>query len=684
MKRPLFVTGFAFGGCLLAARLMGFHAALIATAIGALLFLLALIMRSLRGKTALLAALLSAVAAFSIFAAREHLVMRPLQRLNGHTVSATVWLTDELAVYDGATLYSARVMAGELPANTRLLWLVQDGEDAPELYNLAEADFFLAATDDYRADGLYLRGWAGDWTVSITSERPWNAPLTAWRKSVMAHVDEKADGEVAGLIRAVCFGDKSGLSMETRDAFSAAGLSHLTAVSGFHMSVIALGFFGLLCLLRVKRRLAAVLSLPLPLLFAALTGFSYSALRAGFMCLLVMLAAVARRRADAQNSLGGAMLLLLLIDPNAIYDLGFLLSVASTLGIVCTMRWGKPPAEDAPPPKRAAESLWAAVRVTLTATAATLPIIALTFGRLSVLSPVSNLLGEPAASVIVVCGCVGTLLQSVPWLSFLASPLFLAAGLAARFLLWWAKWVASLPMAVWWLDRPYLLLWACAVPFALWLGWQLLRGRGLRLTAMLLVVALCAATLAHTLGMRGVTTLTMTDFSNGCALLLSRDGHHGLVLSGERGWETENFLTQQGIDRLDFVLYTKSETLTTADERTLPLGQCAAATFWDDSTATLQDGWLTLTIGGTRVLLCPAAGDAAALTPDEQMASLLIFDHAPPAHVTALAAGEAVVCCGAAEMNAVTKALPWGSYPIAVTADETVVLHTRGQGNIQG
>lgn len=695
MKRPLFVMGIVFGGCLLAARLMGFHAALIAAAVGMLLFVLALALRKTRGNTAIIAALLSAVAAFSIFSAREHFVVRPLQALDGETVHATVWLTEEAASTDRSTAYYARVTAGDLPSDTRVLLWVTDREDAPELYNEATASLHIAATDEWREKGVYIKAWAeSEWTIALTDRRPWNAGLNTWRNAVMARVDEKTDGEVAGMIRAVCFGDKSGLSDETITAFSDAGLSHLAAVSGFHMSVITMGFFGLLCLLGIKRRVAAMITLPLPFIFAALTGFSYSALRACVMCALVMLANVWRLQSDTKNSLGGAVLLLLLVDPNAIWDLGFLLSVTATLGIVCVAPWINPKGEETVWHRRVAKALWASVWMSMAATLATLPILALTFGRLPMLSPMSNLLAQPAASVIVVCGCVGTVLQSVPWLSAIASPFFLAAGLAARFLLWWARWIASLPFAVLTLEHAYLLVWACLVPAALFFGWRLLRGHGLRVAAIMSTIAVCAAALVHILGMRGVTVLTATELSDGTALLVSRDGHHGLVLTGSGSNEATYFLRQQGIDRLDFVLYTKEDEVaadisavsvfapTEADGVTR-LDDTANVTFWNDSTARLHDGWLTLTFGDTRVLLCPQNGDAATLPEAERQAELLIFDRTPPRHVTALSAGGGVLCCDTEELPAVTKAVPWGSYPILITGDDTVSVKTRGQGDWQ-
>jgi hypothetical protein len=228
---------------------------------------------------------------------------------------------------------------------------------------------------------------------------------------------------------------------------------------------------------------------------------------------------------------------------------------------------------------------------------------------------------------------------------------------------------------------------------ALFFGWRLLRGHGLRVATIMLTIAVCAAALAHTLGMRGVTVLTVTDLSDGTALILTRDGHHGLVITGS-SHEAAYLLRQQGIDRLDFVLYTKEDEVTTdipaasvfaptdADGVTR-LDDTATVTFWNDSTARLCNGWLMLTIGETRVLLCPPNGDASALPEAERQAELLLFDRTPPQHATALSASGGVLCCDAEALPAVTKAVPWGSYPILTTADEAVEVKTRGQGDWQ-
>lgn len=685
MRRPLYGVGMTFGLSLLAAVTVGFHVALIGAALGVLLLLLALAIRRFRHNEAVLAALLAAVAAFSAFCIREVALVRPLLQWEGREATVTLWLEREAESTARSTAYIARVEEGDLPADTKVLLWVRNEEDAPQLYNCVATTILPERTEGWLSEGVYLAAFWGEGTVTLSDRRPWDAGLIEWRRSVLRQVDKKADGEVAALLRAVCFGDKSRLSAETVQNFSDAGLSHLMAVSGFHMSTVVLGFFGVLYFLGLRRRWAAIVSLPVPFLFAALTGFSYSALRAGVVCLVVLLAAVFRRRADGKNSLGGAVLLILLLDFHAIWDLGFRLSVAATLGILLMIGWSRR-AEADTFWRRMAQKLWLVVKVTVAATVATLPIIALTFGKVPLLSPVTNLLAQLASSAIVVCGCAGTLLLGVPWLAFLGSPLMLVAGVAAQWLLRLTEWVATLPVAVFMLDSPYLLLWACAVPFALVLGWRLLKGRGLRLAGILLVITLCAAILFHRFGMRGVTTLVTAEHTGGTAVLLTRDGHRALILTGQpTEWSVNRFLKQQGVEKLDWLLYTESDTSLPLEgvAETLVPTEGVTVTFWDDSVARFEEGWLFLQIDETRVVLCPREGNAATLPVDKRQADLLIFDRTPPQYVTALSAGGAVLCCEAEDMWAVTRSVPWGAYPIQVTAGETVTVKTRGQGDCQ-
>ncbi len=682
LKRPLYVVGTSFGLSLLAATAVGFHTALIAAVLCALLFLLALAVRRLRRCEGVWAALLAAGAAFTVFVCWESVVVRPLQQMDGQRTELTFWVEETVSETARSSTYFARVREGTLPHNTRVLLRVAKGNNAPQLYDFVRAKVQLEATDEWRAKNVFLAVWVNDCQTVASKDRPWDYRLMMWRTHVIDCMETKADGDVAALLRAVCFGDKTALTATVKANFAAAGLSHITAVSGFHMSVVAMGFFALLRRLKLPRRRAALLALPIPFVFAAVTGFALSALRAAVMTALMLLGELFRRAADGRNSLGAAVLCLLLCDITAIYDLGFQLSVAAT--------WGLLLASSLQP--REKHDVWhasaRALQLTVAAVVATLPISALHFGETSALSPLTNLVGQPLAGVVVNAGLIGSLLMSVPWFSFIGAPLILVAGVAARGLLWLGEAAAFLPFSFLQLREPHLVLWALAVPFALLLGWQLLKARGLRITAMLLVIAFCVSTLLFRFGMRGVTSVAVTNVNGGSVVLFMRNGRYAAVLTGEPEiWQTRQVLKRHGVEQLDVVLFSvngKAAVQTPLPVKELRLPRAAErltdaidVALWENSKIHWQDGWCYVTFDERSVLIAPCNGTVQEVLPERRLADVAIFDRDPPQGAGSLALGELILCCSEDRLPLVADRVPWGIYPITVTADETVTVKLR-------
>ncbi len=682
MKRPLYVVGMSFGIALLAATALGFHMAFIAAVLAAFLSVLLFTVRKVRRHEGVAAGLVAVCMAFSLFAGWDYLIVQPLQRMDSQTVDLTLWIEKSVGESARSLTYYARVRGGELPEDTRLLVRVENGENAPQLYDVVHAAVRLESTDEWRSENIFLTARIRDCEVTVSQERPWDLALLNGRTRIIGRLETKADGDVAALLRTVCFGDKTKLSDTVKDNFAAAGLSHITAVSGFHMSIVSLGLFKLLQLLGLRRRVAALLALPIPPLFAAFTGFAFSAMRAGVMACIMLAAALFRREADARNSLGAAVLCLLLLDVTAVYDLGFQLSVAATWGILWVS--GLQPKES----PRGWRKITYGLRLTVAAVAATLPFTAGYFGEVSLLSPITNLIGQPLASVIVSAGCIGTLLLSVPFLSFAGTPLILIAGIAARGLLWISELAASLPFAFLRLDEPHLVVWAIAVPFALLLGWQFLKKRGVRMAAMCLVIVFCASSLVYHFGMRGVTTLSSINVTDGAVTILERDGHYAAVVMGEPPLsQVQRVLVKQGVDHLDVVIYADEETaavcqavstenniLPAAEERSAAV---VSVTLWEDTVITWQDGWCRLVLGERTVLISSPNKTVGALPPAWRRADLAVFDRQPPDNLNMLALGEAILCCSEEELPDVTDEMVWGVYPVSVTADETVTVKLR-------
>ena len=132
---------------------------------------------------------------------------------------------------------------------------------------------------------------------------------------------------------AMVLGQKKGMDSEVKALYQGAGISHLLAISGLHLSLIGAGLFGLLKKVRLPVALSAGISTWILIVYAQLTGMGISTRRALVMFLLFLAAGLLKRTPDLPTSLAVAALLLLVPKPQRILDAGFQLSFSAVIGI---------------------------------------------------------------------------------------------------------------------------------------------------------------------------------------------------------------------------------------------------------------------------------------------------------------------------------------------------------------
>ena len=723
MKRPLWVIGLAYAAGLLLAALAGLNTSLWLGVVCLLLLAGALLFPALRRRAAVTAVLAAGAAAFFVFAGVEALTVRPLAVLSGTVQPVTgrvVKIRDRVCMI--------RAEADGVRAGTMVAVSVGADKALPELYDWVSGEMLLQALpmcSGLKADGAQLKG---DLTVygpeGLHMEAPEKKPPLAGfaelRARFGAAIRRQLPGDEGALVAAMCTGDKTGLSAEVKHGFRQAGLSHLLAVSGLHMAILAQAVLGLLRFLRAPRRWAALGAAGVVLPFMLLTGMTPSVVRSGVMCLVLLAGQLLRRRADSRNSLGLALLLLTLPNPYVVLDVGLQLSFAATVGLVAIGPWMQGKAFAWLRKGRPEEweiSGWArrpaaALCVSLAAMLPTLPIVAFTFGELSLIAPLSNLAAVVPSTLLVVSGCLAMVLDMVPFLGWAARGLLLAAGLVAKYLLGLTGGVADWRFATVSMTQPYLLVWLIGALLLMLLGYRLLGSKGLRQSVALAVIVLACGIGTHTVLMRGVTTVTTVPVGDSLALILERDGHAGLVAAGPDAYtltQAAYALRARGIRRLDFLLLPQPEgdfpqrldafvrdvpvdclMLPEAAETAVPAGRRLmygekdALRCWNDGLVEFEKGgWVRLRFGDTRVLVCPPGGSAAALPDDWRRTHLAVFTGLPPRQVTALTATGGIMGCSEQRIPYVTKALPWGMYPLRLAGQEPVSVTTRGLGDLQ-
>ncbi|MBI5613766.1 ComEC/Rec2 family competence protein [Candidatus Gottesmanbacteria bacterium] len=207
----------------------------------------------------------------------------------------------------------------------------------------------------------------------------------------------------AGLLSGILFGTKATIAPALKDALITTGTIHVTALSGANITILV-SLVGTLLLTFLSRQITAVLTCGIIIGFVLFVGPSASVVRAAIMAVLTLSSTVFGRQYSALFSLGIAVVVMLLIYPSWLSDLSFQLSVLSTLGVVlfCKKRlldyesWKKQQTERPTLLKKGATILYRLVeddlRMTLSAQVFTIPLIFFTFGRLSLVAPLANVL----------------------------------------------------------------------------------------------------------------------------------------------------------------------------------------------------------------------------------------------------------------------------------------------------
>ncbi len=154
-------------------------------------------------------------------------------------------------------------------------------------------------------------------------------------KSISNTLKKRTDFNTGAFLTALIIGDRSDLDGNTSLNFLRTGISHILALSGMHIALLSITLTKILMMLGVgKKARVAIVSL-FAIFYMGLTGFSTSVSRAGIMLIITGVLYLLRAKSDSITSLFLSVLCILVISPNAAYDLALWLSAFATLGVIC-------------------------------------------------------------------------------------------------------------------------------------------------------------------------------------------------------------------------------------------------------------------------------------------------------------------------------------------------------------
>ena len=255
--------------------------------------------------------------------------------------------------------------------------------------------------------------------LPFTAGDPLLRQIYSFKDTAVARIYRIFPEPEAPLLAGILLGDDNGIPADLQQAYKNTGTAHIIAISGFNIAIIAALFVALFSRLfgRRKGAVAAVIGI---VIYTMLVGASASVVRAAIMGGLSIFALQMGRRQNGLNTLAFTAAVMAVVNPNLLWDVGFQLSFAATLGLVLFAR----PLQDwftsllarrlkGETAAKIAGLAGAYVLFTWAAQLTTLPIIAYQFKSISLVSLIANPFILPVQPAVMVLGGLALILSFI-------------------------------------------------------------------------------------------------------------------------------------------------------------------------------------------------------------------------------------------------------------------------------
>lgn len=294
-------------------------------------------------------------------------------------------------------------LEGRVIENKKGYYIVNYKGRKVELYgklnNLKDGER-IVAKGNFKSEEDYFKGIVGKYNIIEYRKKgsDFVQGLYNFRDKLYIKYSKALDEKKASIIMACCYGDTKYLSFDQKKEFNELGISHIISVSGFHIAVV---YKFLEVFLGVK------LSLIVAFIYMIFTGAKAATIRAFIMILVLKFSKITYRNYDSLSALSLAGLMLIILKPYYILDIGFNLSFLATLGIILYNKKFQRYMYRIP------QSINEPLSMTLSAQVFSMPYVMCTIKNVSMFFIPANLILIPIYSIVILLGNIGILLFKI-------------------------------------------------------------------------------------------------------------------------------------------------------------------------------------------------------------------------------------------------------------------------------
>jgi DNA internalization competence protein ComEC/Rec2-like protein len=395
------------------------------------------------------------------------------------------------------------------------------------------------------------------------------------RNSMKGKIEQNLSDATSGLLSGMLIGDKSNLPKEIQEDFRNSSLSHILAISGMHVSYVMLGITFLISKMKFSKKISKIITIVILLFFIILTGKTASVERACFMSVYAILASLLHKRANVLASISISILIILIINPYSILDIGLQLSYGGTLGIVLIYpilkKCKKSKKEKAKENKfqkliqKIKEKILDIIRITVSANLVIFPIILYQYNTMSFTFIISNLLISSIIGIIIILGFMSVFASYI--FMPLAKVMFFLTQILLNILAQTAHLCAKLPFSKVYFPTPKIYV---ILIYYLFLIYIILAKRNIisvkkiskKIFIIFIIIVIILNLIVKVIPKE--FTISFIDVGQGDSMLISTPKGKRILVDGGGTRDSENFdvgrqtlipyLLNKGITKLDYIV----------------------------------------------------------------------------------------------------------------------------------
>lgn len=416
--------------------------------------LLAILMRKrevrIRFIVAIIAAIMSAFAFAESFLYYEKYTAS-LEEYSGQTCEVTLTVIEELSKTTYHSEYLAVLSSVNGEGRRGYVFLCFEGEEGCDVESTVKVTALCETVEEYTLNNASRLSAVSDGLLGAFIVEP-ESPIhyiecknesgfnfhffvLSLNRKLTYKMEELIGGEEGSLCAALTLGRRDRLLRSTLTDFSRCGLSHILALSGMHMTILAGIFDFILKKLRVKKTFRCGIMPMIMLFYLILTGFSLSTVRAAIMLTAVYIAYISSTPVDSMTVLFSSCAFIIAVLPSSVADIGFWMSYLATFGLLIVapclsklMKKGNERWKIRSVLTLGIKRVLSMITITVTAVFAVLMLTQMFFGELSIISPLTNLLCNPLITLMFVLGVVLLIFGGIPFIASLVSSVIAFVG----------------------------------------------------------------------------------------------------------------------------------------------------------------------------------------------------------------------------------------------------------------